>query len=150
MATEGNSSRKAEIFRLRREGETFASIAHQLGISRQRVSQLLTPPKGILRLVAERQDGACLDCGLHCNGKGQVHHISVGHEDIEDYNDIENLVLLCPSCHRKRHQVKKEPFTRPEAVPAGFLFCAQCTYIWEARVELPKECPDCKSRRWNK
>ena len=24
--------------------------------------------------------------------------------------------------------------------------CIKCDYIWESRVEIPKECPRCKSR----
>jgi len=28
--------------------------------------------------------------------------------------------------------------------------CQKCGYEWQSRVENPKECPDCKSRHWNK
>ena len=28
------------------------------------------------------------------------------------------------------------------------LTCAKCGYEWESRVDVPKECPDCKSREW--
>lgn len=29
--------------------------------------------------------------------------------------------------------------------------CVKCGYRWRARVKgKPKECPDCKSRRWEK
>lgn len=27
--------------------------------------------------------------------------------------------------------------------------CKQCNYEWEARVENPKECPNCKNRKWD-
>lgn len=27
--------------------------------------------------------------------------------------------------------------------------CQQCKYEWKSRVANPKECPNCKSRRWN-
>lgn len=26
--------------------------------------------------------------------------------------------------------------------------CEVCGYSWQARVENPKECPECKSRKW--
>lgn len=28
--------------------------------------------------------------------------------------------------------------------------CGKCGYGWEARIENPKSCPECKSRDWNK
>lgn len=28
--------------------------------------------------------------------------------------------------------------------------CLKCGYIWKPKVKAPRECPDCKSRRWNK
>ncbi len=28
--------------------------------------------------------------------------------------------------------------------------CSKCEYEWESRVEVPKECPACKNRHWNK
>jgi len=28
--------------------------------------------------------------------------------------------------------------------------CKQCGYSWMSLKESPKECPDCKSRKWNK
>lgn len=28
------------------------------------------------------------------------------------------------------------------------LRCRKCGYIWEARVQEPKACPECKSRNW--
>jgi predicted Zn-ribbon and HTH transcriptional regulator len=27
--------------------------------------------------------------------------------------------------------------------------CLRCGYEWEARVNNPKECPQCKSREWS-
>ena len=28
--------------------------------------------------------------------------------------------------------------------------CLKCEYEWEPRKKDPKECPECKSRDWNK
>lgn len=30
------------------------------------------------------------------------------------------------------------------------LKCKECGYEWNSRVEKPIECPDCKSRNWDK
>ena len=31
------------------------------------------------------------------------------------------------------------------------LKCKKCNYKWKSRIKkIPKECPDCKSRKWNK
>jgi hypothetical protein len=31
----------------------------------------------------------------------------------------------------------------------GILTCLRCCYRWPSRVESPKSCPSCKSRKWN-
>jgi primosomal protein N' len=28
------------------------------------------------------------------------------------------------------------------------LVCSKCGYGWMSRIEKPKECPECKSRKW--
>jgi rubrerythrin len=30
------------------------------------------------------------------------------------------------------------------------LECSQCGYEWESRVDSPKKCPDCQSKKWDK
>lgn len=85
---------------MRLAGFTYAQIAKKVGISRQRVQQLLSPPKAIRDYVVRKYNGLCQDCGLIVGKSGHVHHQN---GNSEDYNDIENLILLCISCHRKRH-----------------------------------------------
>jgi len=99
---------KAELFRRRREGQTYAKIAAAAGVSRQRIQQMLSPPPVIQNLIIGRQEGKCKDCGIDSWRGGHIHHIAIDHEDIEDYGDIDNLVLLCPGCHRRRHALPPE------------------------------------------
>ncbi len=92
--------RQSEILEARFAGLTYAQIARKLGISRQRVQQLISPPPWVRSIVVNRAGGNCQDCGLLVNGSGHVHHKAC---DGEDYNDVANLVLLCVSCHRIAH-----------------------------------------------
>ena len=91
-----------EMMRRRLEGETYGGIAREMGISRQRVQQILSPPKTVRLAVLERAGQMCEACGggfarLH------VHHKdSIGVEP-ERYEDLANLEALCQTCHRWAH-----------------------------------------------
>lgn len=91
---------KHDMVKRRIEGYTYEAIAKEAGVSRQRIQQLLAPPKEIRDYIITKYRGLCFDCGLIVNKSGHVHHEN---SDAEDFNDIDNLVLLCKSCHRKRH-----------------------------------------------
>lgn len=93
---------RPELLSLRLEGKTYGEIAKQAGISRQRVQQLLSPPRKIRDSVVLKYSGCCKDCGLYVGKKGHIHH---NNSDGEDFNDVDNLELLCISCHRRRHKV---------------------------------------------
>ena len=82
------------------DGNTYRDIAEKAGISRQRVQQILSPPKAIRDFITLKYNKRCLDCGLLVNKSGHIHHQN---SDNEVYNNIDNLVLLCISCHRIRH-----------------------------------------------
>ena len=92
--------RQNEILDLRFAGLTYEQIAVRLHISRQRVHQLIAPPLKIRNIIVKRANGCCQICGLCVNGSGHVHHVSC---DGEDYNDVDNLQLLCINCHRNVH-----------------------------------------------
>lgn len=61
----------------------------------------------IRQSVRDRDDHQCRVCGDE-SGYGhsglEVHHITPFREfdDYEDANDIDNLVLLCTSCHKSK------------------------------------------------
>lgn len=92
---------------MRLAGETYASIGRKANVSRQRVQQLIDPLPYIKDLVFKRAEGKCQRCGIFMGRSrydsqlsGHIHH--VGNPE-EDYNDTDNLLLLCPSCHRFVH-----------------------------------------------
>ncbi len=91
---------KKEMLVLRLDGFTYQYIADKAKVSRQRVQQILSPPKAIRQFVVEKYHGRCADCGIYVGDSGHVHHQNTLEED---YQDINNLFLLCVSCHRQRH-----------------------------------------------
>lgn len=86
---------------MRLNGRTYEYIAGKAGVSRQRIQQLLSPPSSIRKYIIKKYNGCCDDCGIFVGKSGHVHHKPANGE--EDYNDIENLQLLCLSCHRIEH-----------------------------------------------
>lgn len=85
---------------MRLDGMTYEAIAKAKGITRQRVQQLISPPPQIRKYIVEKADGLCEDCGILVGNSGHIHHEG---NNGENYNDIENLKLLCISCHRAYH-----------------------------------------------
>ena len=109
MADSTRKQRKltnTEMLMMRLDGATYAAIAQAAGISRQRVQQILRPPPGIRKQVVDRYAGRCVDCGIHVGHTGHIHHKDLSIE-LGQWNDQENLELLCITCHLFRH--------RPEA-----------------------------------
>ena len=90
------------MLKLRLQGYSYQYIADKAGRSRQRIQQVLSPPAYIRKYVVEKYNGFCAICGLYVGFQGHVHHKGANGED--DYNDRENLQLLCISCHRKEHK----------------------------------------------
>jgi len=83
------------------DGFTYAEIGKKSGVSRQRVQQILSPPKNIRDYVFSKFERRCFYCGIYVGTRGHIHHdIDNG---LEYYEDKDNLVLLCVSCHRRTH-----------------------------------------------
>jgi 5-methylcytosine-specific restriction endonuclease McrA len=89
------------MLKMRLEGMSYEAIGKKANICRQRVQQLLSPPAYIRKLVITRAEGKCQNCGISVERIGHVHHLG---NSGEDYNDVANLIFLCPSCHRKVHE----------------------------------------------
>ncbi len=87
---------------LRLDGFTYQYIADKAKVSRQRIQQILSPPKAIRQFVVKKFSGRCADCGIYVGDSGHVHHQNSLEED---YQDINNLFLLCVSCHHRRHSL---------------------------------------------
>lgn len=113
--------KRTHALALRLEGLTYQEIGASLGISRQRVQQLTSPPKEIRHLVVERAGGRCQICGLTVLQSGHVHHVRATAGYAENYNDLPNLQLLCRSCHRAAHHVSASQSERGYRVDSRLL-----------------------------
>lgn len=95
-----------EMLDLRLQGMTYAQIGERAGVSRQYIQHLLSPPSSIRKFVIEKYEGKCNDCGLIVGISGHVHHAG---DEVDTYNDIPNLQLLCVACHRAVHNIERKP-----------------------------------------
>lgn len=96
-------TRQDEAFTLRLGGFTYAKIAEELGISKQRAHQLLRPPQETINTVIGEAEEACEGCAFHLGLSGHVHHRRQVGLTRDEYESARNLVYLCASCHRFAH-----------------------------------------------
>jgi len=96
-----NIEKRSSALKLRLEGRGYEFIGRELCISRQRAQQLISPPPEVRNYVVTKAKGKCEICGVIVGRSGHIHHRG---GNGEDYNDIENLQLLCISCHRSEHR----------------------------------------------
>ena len=90
---------------LRLDGQSCITIARTLGLSRQRVQQMLTPPAAIRDHVIRAAKGRCAGCGIICGRHGQTHDTrTTGTMACDEYDDLAVLEWRCASCHRGVHQ----------------------------------------------
>lgn len=98
-----NKPRELKIIRLMKEGEVLEDIGDAIGISRQRVDQILNPHKnrarsrvlaGLRRGIINRPS-TCESCGVRC--KPEAHH--------NDYSKPLEVAWLCTKCHRRLHRL---------------------------------------------
>lgn len=109
--------RREEALKLKLEGHTYKAIGKELGVSRQRIQQMIAPPKEIRNYVVKRDHDTCHECSIWVGKSGHVHHI--GSTTVEDFNDLDNLVLLCLSCHRHIHLGTPQSTPRDFSYPNG-------------------------------
>lgn len=139
------------MLQLRLEGRTYGYIATKAGVSRQRVQQVLSPPSAVRTYIVNKASGKCTICGILVGVSGNVHHFTTQEED---YNDIDNLQLLCSSCHRTTH-VHMKGYTGPspeeiktlrktlgvtQAYLANLIGITETTLsMWEKGKEIPSD-----------
>jgi hypothetical protein len=85
---------RGEALALKAEGLTYSAIAIRYGVSRQYVYQLCEPTTIERARVYSRDDFKCIDCGT--SSRLHIHHTMYT-------GKIEDMVTLCPACHRNRH-----------------------------------------------
>ena len=103
-----SEDRRTEIVHLRLAGYTYAAIGQRFGVSRQRIQQLLVPPKPIRELVRSRAHGRCEECGLEITA-GDIHHRGRKTCTVVNYQQPHYLVYLCRACHSKKHRRSQHP-----------------------------------------
>lgn len=97
-----------QAMEMRLRGLAYGAIALELGVSRQRIHQIIAPPREIREGAIKRFAGKCAACGATVGQRGHVHHEGRDNKP-ENYNKPENLELLCIGCHLRRHAGDRTP-----------------------------------------
>ena len=72
----------------------------RLAEKRQREKDL----RGAINAVWKRDESYCQACGLHLQRPGgHVHHLTKRSQSKADRANVDNLVLLCATCHSDVH-----------------------------------------------
>jgi predicted transcriptional regulator len=96
------NERKNKILQLKQLGASYKQIAKELGVSRQRVQQLISPSENDATKI--RSNGICEECGKKTT-QLHIHHIS--------YWPEQKTKNLCASCHRNAHKGQKNMTISP-------------------------------------
>jgi len=117
--------RKKRMLELREKGLSYQSIGDLLGISRQRVHQIISG-YGLLVKSGKKRDGwyseikkIVFERDNHkCQRCGSTDSLILHHLDGNDLNnEFHNLVLLCRTCHQNMHKPSSKKF------PTTQVFC---------------------------
>lgn len=100
-----------QMLELRIEGSSLQQIADIAGVTRQAVGLVLRPPLHVREYIYQRYNDMCGNCNLRIitrttggcikNHAGHIHNSKGG--DL-DWDTLEDLVLLCNSCHKQKHK----------------------------------------------
>ena len=146
---------------LRLAGMAYAEIGRHMKVSRQRAQQLLAPPPALRRFIVERAKGRCEKCGVLVGMSGHVHHRASIGMDCDTYHDVENLALLCLSCHRQTHRMAfkslrkaterpkaalQKPTHRAPIIKVVTITCPRCKHEYVPRSSKTLRCPACFTR----
>lgn len=90
--------RRNAILRLYASGLTYQKIADQMGLTRQRIQQIVRPPIQVIVLLRKRANDCCERCGVQLTKySGHVHHVR---KDVTGtITDLNLLRYLCRGCH---------------------------------------------------
>ena len=55
---------RKDVIKMYRSGMTYAAIAEKVGVSRQRIQQIVRPSAPIYRKLQQRAKGKCENCGI--------------------------------------------------------------------------------------
>ena len=97
---------KEKMILLRLQGKSYAEIGRKFGVSKQRILQIIGPPPEIKQFIYNKYNGICQVCNTSVKKKkGHVHHQNGNNTLVENYNEIDNLILVCIGCHRTLHTI---------------------------------------------
>ena len=99
-----------ESLKCQKANLTYQQIGETLGISRQRVQQLIAPSNIEREQIIAEAEGKCQKCGIYVGKAGHIHHVDY-EGNITEY--------LCNSCH-SRGQYPPKIETKPLSP------CKQC------------------------
>ena len=102
------------MLKLKSEGYTYQAIADRVGVSRQRIQQIIAPSRDNRQEILSNRH-FCERCGMRLD-KAHLHHL--------DYMTIA-IQVLCPKCHsevRRKH------------------YCPLCHKPINGNVKTCKEC----------
>lgn len=126
------NTRRQQAIELKVAGYTYAEIGAIMGVSRQRVEQIISPTKEVLLKVRRRTNGLCALCG---NELTTIHHKS-SVQTAADFDSPENMVLLCKSCHKIADVVRiRYCKTCGKEIEVGN-YCSDCRPKWKTNIVI--------------
>jgi hypothetical protein len=102
--------RREQIEAMYRDGFPYSQIAKKFGLSRQRIAQIIFPDRRLYKALQDRAELCCEECDIHVEN-GHAHHLNTNPNGV--ITSLENLVYLCPSCHRKFHKKPESECMKP-------------------------------------
>jgi len=117
----GKQAERYERFlSLRLEGRTYGEIAKLFSVSHQYIQQVLRPTLVNYIRVRMRAKWQCEKCGIEAIN-GHIHH--QGKANFEEYNNLNRLRWLCPSCHMKIHHPRSKIKSKKNYVKVLLRIC---------------------------
>ncbi len=81
----------------------MADVARELGVSIGRIQQVVNPSSQVRRYIRKKANGKCQNCGLAISYLGQIHDPQGRCAELDGYDEVGDLILLCVYCHRLAH-----------------------------------------------
>jgi len=134
-----NEDRKAFIKSCRRQKYKYKNIASLLGISQQRVEQILRPDRHRARAAVNQYFSYSRNCEYpRCSEVGEAHH--------PDYTRPLDVIWLCKKHHAGLHAVLRNPIKKEKVrkVPV----CKRCKIEVPGKYRRVRYCEDCSKIVW--
>ena len=92
------------IVKEKNKGHSYADIAKKFNVSRQYIQACVRPPSQLREEIFLLYDYKCALCGKVVGVSGDIHHKTYNYRIL---NNINNLQLLCRTCHSKENKWRK-------------------------------------------